>query len=174
MQVESPPPVAVLPLGTGNDLARVLRWGPGYAGQRLANILVQVADAEERGLDRWAIASTPLGRDGPEDADQDQPQVAEALPLDVINNYFSFGADAHTALSFHLARERDPKRFTSRLGNKLYYGMAGGKQIIAPAWKDMYKYVSLWVCWLGVEGWGCIIHYPSFACLAAGSATGWT
>lgn len=41
-------------LFAGNDLARVLRWGPGYTGgEDPLNLLRDVIDAEEIKLDRW-------------------------------------------------------------------------------------------------------------------------
>lgn len=40
-------------LFAGNDLARVLRWGPGYTGgEDPLNLLRDVIDAEEIKLDR--------------------------------------------------------------------------------------------------------------------------
>lgn len=48
------PPCALLPLGTGNDLARVLSWGPGYTGEKVLNILRSVEHSNLVHLDRYA------------------------------------------------------------------------------------------------------------------------
>ena len=45
---------------TGNDLARVLRLGPGYTGgEDPLNLLRDVIDAEEIRLDRWTVVFHP-------------------------------------------------------------------------------------------------------------------
>ncbi|VFQ63546.1 unnamed protein product [Cuscuta campestris] len=56
---ESPPPVAVLPLGTGNDLSRVLQWGGGFSmveGQGgVGTFLHDLNNAAVTMLDRWRV-----------------------------------------------------------------------------------------------------------------------
>lgn len=65
---ESPPPVAILPLGTGNDLSRVLNWGGGFSSLDgrcgLTTIMQDVSNAVVTMLDRWAVNITEEDSEG--------------------------------------------------------------------------------------------------------------
>uniref|UniRef100_A0A7N4PGU5 Diacylglycerol kinase n=1 Tax=Sarcophilus harrisii TaxID=9305 RepID=A0A7N4PGU5_SARHA len=128
LRLKPPPPVAILPLGTGNDLARTLNWGGGYTDEPVSKILSHVEEGNVVQLDRWDLRAEPNLEAGPDDRDEG---ATDRLPLDVFNNYFSLGFDAHVTLEFHESREANPEKFNSRFRNKMFY--AGVSRPCPPA-----------------------------------------
>uniref|UniRef100_A0A3B3YLM5 Diacylglycerol kinase n=1 Tax=Poecilia mexicana TaxID=48701 RepID=A0A3B3YLM5_9TELE len=119
------PPIGIVPLGTGNDLARILRWGPGYGGDDPYHILASVDEADEVQMDRWTILldAQDVSEDGKDSGVLEPPKIVQ------MNNYFGLGIDAELSLDFHLAREGEPDKFTSRFHNKGVYVKVGLQKI---------------------------------------------
>ncbi|TMS03063.1 Diacylglycerol kinase iota [Larimichthys crocea] len=101
LQMNPQPPVAVLPLGTGNDLARTLNWGGGYTDEPVSKVLCHVEDGSVVQLDRWNLLV--------EKSVAQPEEGTQKLPLNVFNNYFSLGFDAHVTLEFHESRGLRPR-----------------------------------------------------------------
>ncbi|KAL4642114.1 diacylglycerol kinase zeta-like isoform X3 [Arapaima gigas] len=142
LQLNPQPAVAVLPLGTGNDLARTLNWGGGYTDEPLSKILSHVEDGIIVQLDRWDLVVEPNLETSQDDKDEQQ---ADKLPLNVFNNYFSLGFDAHVTLGFHESREANPEKFNSRFRNKMFYAGTAFSDFLMGSSKDLAKHIKV-VC----------------------------
>nr|XP_020654352.1 diacylglycerol kinase zeta isoform X4 [Pogona vitticeps] len=142
LRLQPPPPVAILPLGTGNDLARTLNWGGGYTDEPLSKILSHVEEGEIVQLDRWNLQVEPNIDGNPDEKDE---AATEKLPLDVFNNYFSLGFDARVTLEFHESREANPEKFNSRFRNKMFYAGTAFSDFLMGSSRDLAKHIKV-VC----------------------------
>jgi diacylglycerol kinase (ATP) len=124
------PPCGVLPLGTGNDLARALKWGGGYNGEKIIPILFAIEEANCVPFDRWEVNFHNDAND----------------KCVVMNNYLGIGLDAEIALDFHHAREENPEKFNSRFHNKTVYLQLGvQKTLIRDTLADLTANISMTV-----------------------------
>ncbi|KAK7292177.1 hypothetical protein RIF29_07933 [Crotalaria pallida] len=124
----SPPPVAILPAGTGNDLARVLSWGGGLGPVErqggLSTFLHHIEHAAVTILDRWKVTvSNPQGKQ-------------QLRPPMFMNNYLGIGCDAKVALDIHNLREENPDKFYNQFMNKVLYAREGAKGIMDRTFAD--------------------------------------
>ncbi|XP_074320983.1 diacylglycerol kinase 2-like [Silene latifolia] len=137
---ESPPPVSILPLGTGNDLSRVLQWGGGFSkieGPALSNVLHDVNHAAVTVLDRWKV-------DIKEETSIEDPNRTSSK---FMMNYLGIGCDAKVAYEFHVNREENPEKYYSQFVNKLRYAREGARDMMDRACADLP-----WQVWLEVDG----------------------
>ena len=132
MNLKRWPPIGILPLGTGNDLARIHGWGGGYNNESLLLILRQISEAYISMLDLWELDITSTSKKGKE-----RKEVKSFM------NYLGVGVDAQAALQVHNLRESKPKLFFSRFFNKTWYAIAGGEEIIKSSCANLSEQITL-------------------------------
>lgn len=129
MDLKRWPPIGILPLGTGNDLARVHGWGGGYNNESLLFILRQISEAYVSMLDLWELDITD--------------KKGRRKDTKSFINYLGVGVDAQAALQVHNLRESKPKLFFSRFYNKVWYAIAGGEEAIKSSCANISQQIVL-------------------------------
>ncbi|KAL3647153.1 Diacylglycerol kinase 5 [Castilleja foliolosa] len=143
LKLSQPPPIATVPLGTGNNLPFAFGWGkknPGTDCNSVISFLNQVQNAKEMRVDSWHILMRmKIPKNGSCDpiAPLDLPhslhafhRVSSSDDLSVEGcitfrggfwNYFSMGMDAQVSYAFHSERKLHPEKFKNQLVNQGTY-----------------------------------------------------
>ncbi|XP_072970483.1 diacylglycerol kinase 1-like isoform X2 [Typha angustifolia] len=147
LKLAQPPPIATVPLGTGNNLPFSFGWGkknPGTDPGSVKSFLDQVMKAREMKIDSWHIimrmrapkagACDPIP---PLELPHSLHALQRVSSADSLNvegyhtfrggfwNYFSMGMDAQVSYAFHSERKSHPEKFKNQLTNQGTYAKLG-------------------------------------------------
>ncbi|CAJ0929187.1 unnamed protein product [Ranitomeya imitator] len=111
----------------------------GYTDEPVSKILCHVEDGSIVQLDRWNLHVER----NPDLLHEELDDGTHKLPLNVFNNYFSLGFDAHVTLEFHESREANPEKFNSRFRNKMFYAGAAFSDFLQRSSRDLSKHVKV-------------------------------
>ncbi|KAM7498201.1 hypothetical protein LguiA_022615 [Lonicera macranthoides] len=150
LKLSQPPPIATVPLGTGNNLPFAFGWGkknPGTDKNSVLSFLDQVMKAKEMEIDSWHILmrmKAPTEGSFEPIAPLELPHSLHAFSrvsaADTLNregfhtfrggfwNYFSMGMDAQVSYAFHSERKLHPEKFKNQLVNQSTYAKLGCSQ----------------------------------------------
>ncbi|GLT97558.1 hypothetical protein SLE2022_151160 [Rubroshorea leprosula] len=137
---EPVPPVAIIPLGTGNDLSRSFGWGGSFPfawKSAIKRTLHRVSVGPVCRLDSWhltvqmpsgELVNPPHSLKPTGECSLDQGLEIEGELPDKVNcyegvfyNYFSIGMDAQVAYGFHHLRNEKPYLAQGPITNKILY-----------------------------------------------------
>ncbi|KAI5698623.1 hypothetical protein M8J75_009471 [Diaphorina citri] len=137
MKLDPAPSVGIIPLGTGNDLSRVLGWGKLYDRDTCSpfQILDNLTRSKVAHLDRWSVQIKSIR----------QLRLTRALKCRWMYNYLSIGVDAQVALDFHNTRESSLYIFSSRAFNKFLYLTFGTQQAMERGCRDLDQRIELYL-----------------------------
>lgn len=146
LKLSHPPPIATVPLGTGNNLPYSFGWGkknPGIDLEAVKKFLFEVYNAKPMNIDSWHVVmkmASPTGSLEPVKVPHSLHPFRKVSELDSLHeagsqtfrggfwNYFSIGMDAQVSYEFHRKRQEHPEMFKNQLVNQGAYAMIGVTQ----------------------------------------------
>ncbi len=108
-RLDSPPPFAILPIGTGNDLARTTGWWRIWHNEGLEGFWAAVSAGEVKPIDLWTCDNGPA-----------------------FIAYAGFGLDARILESVERVRQKGIGRLLGVYGTKFLYAACGARHLLFP------------------------------------------